>query len=233
MNNWIFWLFIIGGILSPLLFSARSIWNILLGWRIPTTWISALPSQGWVQIVGRIKGEAVKSWLKNSECAYWQLEVKEYQSGGRGGGRWKTVHKESSGPFEVDDMTGRINIQTTGNADLVLNNEAAIENLDDPTKAKLESIGIKTKGFLGFKKKLRVYEQLIAPGEEILVLGKFQKNPEMISISGGSITPLVISNLSKGEMLKTYSWRTIRPLIIPYLFSFAFIAFLIYTMLLQ
>jgi hypothetical protein len=126
-------------------------------------------------------------------------------------------------------MTGRINIQTAENTDLVLNSEAAIEKLDDPTKAKLESIGIKTKGFLGFKKKLRVYERLITPGEEILVLGKFQKNPEMISISGGSISPLIISNLNKREMLKTYSWRTARPLIIPYLFSIAFIAILIAT----
>jgi hypothetical protein len=233
MDNWMLWLFIIGAILSPLILSARTIWNILLGLRVPTTGISAIPSQGWVQIVGRIKGEPVKSWLNNSECAYWQLEVKEYQGGGRGGGRWKTVHKESSGPFEVDDMTGRINIQTTENTDLVLNNEAAIEKLDDPSRAKLESIGIKTKGFLGFKKKLRIYERLIAPGEEILVLGKFQKNPEMISISGGSITPSIISNLSKGEMLKTYSWRTARPLIIPYLFSIAFVAFLIVTMFLN
>jgi hypothetical protein len=229
MNNWIFWLFIIGAVLSPLIFSARNIWNILLGLRIPTTGISAMPIQGWVQIVGRIKGEPIKSWLNNSECAFWQLEVKEYQSGGKGGGRWKTVHKESSGPFEVDDMTGRINIQTAENTDLVLNSEAAIEKLDDPTKAKLESIGIKTKGFLGFNKKLRVYERLITPGEEILVLGKFQKNPEMISISGGSISPLIISNLNKREMLKTYSWRTARPLIIPYLFSIAFIAILIAT----
>lgn len=229
MDNWIFWLIIIGAIISPLIYSAGSIRNLFLGWRVPTTRISALPSQGWVEVVGRTKGEPVKSWLNNSDCAYWQLEVKEYQRGGKGGGYWRTVQKESSGPFEVDDMTGRIYIQTTKDSNLVLKNETAIENLDDATKARLESLGVKTKGFLGFNKKLRVYERLIAPGEEILVLGKFKKNPEMITISGGSITPLVISNLRKGEMLKTYFLRSIRPMIIPLLIGFGFLIFYIFT----
>ena len=229
MDNWIFWLIIIGAIISPFIYLAGSIRNLFLGWRLPTTWISALPSQGWVEIVGKVKGEPVKSWINNSDCAYWQLEVKEHQRGGKGGGHWRTVQKESSGPFEVDDMTGRINIEATEDFDIVLKNEITIENLDEATKARLEKLGVKTKGFLGFNKKLRVYERLIAPGEEILVLGKFQKNPEMISISGGSITPLVISNLSKGEMLKTYFWRTVRPMIIPFLIGFGFLIFYILT----
>ena len=229
MDNWIFWLIIIGVILSPFIYSAGSIRNLILGWRIPTTWISALPDQGWVEVVGRIKGELVKSWLNNSDCAYWQLEVKEYQRGGKGGGYWRTVQKESSGPFEVDDMTGRINVQTTKDSNLVLKNEVILQDLDDSTKTRLENLGVKTKGFFGVNKKLRVYERLIAPGEEILVLGKFQKNPEMISISGGSITPLVISNLSKGEMLKTYFWRSVRPMIIPFLIGFGFLIFYILT----
>ena len=153
MENWIFWLVILGGILSPFIFLAPTLRNLFLGWRIPTTWISALPGKGWVEVVGRVRGEAVRSKLSNSECAYWQFEVKEYQSSGRGGGRWKTVHKESSGPFEVDDMTGRVKIQTSGNPVLVMGNEIANENLDDATKAKLENLGIKTKGFLGFQQK--------------------------------------------------------------------------------
>jgi hypothetical protein len=227
MNNWMIWFFAAMWILFPLIYSAKTIRSLILGWRIPTTWISALPSQGWVEVIGKVKGNPTKSLLKNSECAYWQFEVQEYQSGGKGGGRWKTVRKESSGPFEVDDMTGRVNIQA-GDTDLVMNNESAID-VDQQTKASLQNLGVKTQGFLGFNKKLRVYERLIAPEEEILVLGKIQKSADSISLSGNSIAPLVISNLSKGEMLKTLSWRGLRPLILTYLAGLAFLIFLYFA----
>ncbi len=230
MNNWFFWVFIGVAIGAPLIFSAGTLWKLFLGWRVPITWISALPGQGWVEVTGKVKGNPIKSLLNQSDCAYWQLEVKEYQSSGRGGGRWRTVHKESSGKIEVDDMTGRIKIQDR-NSDLVVNNESVIENLDEATKTSLENLGIKTKGFLGFKRRLRVYERLIVPEEEILVLGKLQKSESAISITAGSINPLVISNFSKPEMLKALFWRSFRPMIIPILIGLAFIAFFIYTAL--
>jgi hypothetical protein len=228
MDNLIFWLIIIGGILSPLLFSARAIRNLFLGWRIPITRISALPSKGWVEVIGRVKGEPITSLLSNSECAYWQLEVKEHQSGGRGGGRWRTIYKNTSGAFEVDDMTGKIQIQDEG-ADFVLNNETTLNHLDDQIKAKLENLGVKTRGFLGFNKKLRVHERLIDPGEEIIVLGKVLKSEGLIS--GGSINPLLISNMTKAEMLKKYIWQIARIMIIPFLIGLAFLGFYLYTML--
>ncbi len=228
MNNWIFWLFILGVIFSPLIYSAGSIWNLILSWRIPVTMISALPNQGWVEIVGRVKGELVQSWLNKSECVYWQLEVKEYQSRGRGGSQWKSLHKESSGLFEVDDLTGRVKIQP-GNTDFVLNDETVMENLDEVTKTRVEALGLKTKGFLGINKRLKVHERILSQGEEILVLGKIQKTEGQVSISSGSIIPLVISNLSRGEMLKTYLWRTARQMIFPLLIGLGFAIFYFLT----
>ncbi len=225
MNNWIFWVFILGAIISPFIYAAPAIRNLILGWRIPTTWISALPNKGWVEVVGKVRGETIKSLVNKLDCLFWQIEVQEYH-GGKGGG-WRSVHKDSSGPFELDDMTGRLNIQA-GKSDFVLNDESVITKLGDPEKTLLEGLGIKTKGLLGFDKKLRIYERLITEGEEILVLGKFQKSEGLIS--GGSVTPLVISNLSKGEMLKAYFWRTARPRILPFLFSFAFLIYIIYIM---
>jgi hypothetical protein len=74
---------------------------------------------------------------------------------------------------------------------------------------------------------------MIAPGEEILVLGKFQKDPQAISSSSGAITPSVISNMGKSDTLKTYFWRSVKPLLIPYLLSLAFLAFFIYSLLQQ
>jgi hypothetical protein len=230
MDNWFFWLIIAGALVSPLIYSASTLWKLFLGWRIPITWISALPGQGWVEVTGRAKGALIKSLINQSDCAYWQLEVKEYQSSGKGGGRWRTVHKQSSGNLEVDDMTGRIKIQDS-NSDVLTNNESVMENLDEATKISLQNLGIKTKGFLGFNRKLQVYERLIAPDEEILVLGKLQKSESTISIAPGSIAPLVISNLSKPETIKALFWRSVRPVIVPYLIGLAFLAFFIYTSL--
>ena len=76
-------------------------------------------------MTGKVKGDPIKSLFSKSDCAYWQLEVQQYQSGGKGGGRWRTVHKQSAGGIEVDDMTGRIKIKDQ-NSDLVLNNESVV-----------------------------------------------------------------------------------------------------------
>ena len=228
MNNWIIWLIIGGWIVGPLFFSAGSLRKLFLGWRVPITWISALSNQGWVEVTGKVKGNPIKSRLKQSDCAYWQLEVQEFQSSGRGGGRWHTVHKSSSGEIDVDDMTGRIKIRDH-NSDLVINNESILNNPDETTKTALQNLGVKTKGFLGFNKRMRVYERLLAPEEEILVLGKLEKSESAISISAGSIAPLVISNYSKPQMMKALFWRTVRPLIIPYLVGLIFLAVIIFS----
>jgi hypothetical protein len=230
INYWFLWLIILMGILSPLIYSAGTIRKLFLGWRTPTTWISALPSQGWVEVIGKVKGNPIQSLFTKTECAYWQLEVKEYHSSGRGGGRWRTVHKETSGPFEVDDLTGRIKI-LEGNTDLVLDRESVVENLSEQDKTLVEGLGIKTKGLLGFNKKMRVVERLVDPEAEILVLGRIQKSEGLISISGSSIIPQIISNLSKSEMLKTYFWRSIRTMILPYLIGVVFLVFYIYMIM--
>jgi len=229
MNNWFLWLFIATWVVGPLVYSAGTLRNLFLGWRIPTTWISALPGQGWVEIVGKVKGDPIQSQIKKSECAYWQLEIKEYKSGGRGGGRWQTLRKTSSGPFSVDDMTGRIKI-LDGAADIILGDDPAIENLDQATKTILENLGVKTKGFLGFDKKLRIYERTLAPEEEILILGRIQRIEGQISISGGAIVPQVISNLNKAQTLKVLFWRGVRPMIVPYAIGFIFLVFYIYNL---
>jgi hypothetical protein len=107
MNNWFFWLFIgmVWLVVGPLISSAGTFQKFFLGWRDPISWISTLPSQGWVEVTGKVKRNPIESLLSRSYCAYWQLEVQEYQSGNKGGGRWRTIYKSSSGEIEVDDMT--------------------------------------------------------------------------------------------------------------------------------
>jgi hypothetical protein len=127
-------------------------------------------------------------------------------------------------------MTGRIKI-LEGNSNLVLDRESVVENLSEQDKTLVEGLGIKTKGLLGFNKKMRVVERLVALEAEILVLGRIQKSEGLISISGSSIIPQIISNLSKSEMLRTYFWRSIRPMILPYLIGVVFLVFYIYMIM--
>jgi hypothetical protein len=230
LNDPVIWLFAAALIFVPLIASAGSIRNIFMVWRVPTTWISALPSQGWVQIIGRIRGNPIQSRFSKSECAFWQLEVQEYQSSGKGGGRWRTVHKESSGGFAIDDMTGRISIQP-GNPSFVLTNEMVIEKPDQAAKLTLQNLGIKTKGFLGFDKRMRIFERLIAIQEEILITGKIQKSEAAISISGNSIVPLVIGNLGKSEMLNVLFKQSVRSLALSLIIGIAVLAFYFYLLL--
>jgi hypothetical protein len=231
MGNLFIWMVVIGAVFGPLVYLASTYWNIFQLWRVPTTNIGSMPNQGQVQVVGRIRCEESKSRLNNAECAFWQLEVKERQGSGKGGARWASVHKESSGPFEIDDITGRIMVKSAEKAEMVMKDEFAQEKLDDAILEKLESLGIKTKGLFGIHKKIRVYERLIMPGEEITVLGKFDKDTQEGNIAGGAITPVVISNLNKPDLLKTYFWRNTRPMLVPYLISLFSAAFFVYIML--
>jgi hypothetical protein len=214
-------------LVGPLVYSASTIRNMILGWRIPITWISALPNQGWVEVIGKARGDTIKSLLQKTDCVYWQFEVKEYQSSGRGGGRWKTAFRTSSGDFEMDDMTGGVKI-IDGKMDLVMDDEFATEKPDQDTKILLEKLGVKTKGVLGLNKRLRVYERTVSAEKEVLVLGRIQRNEDATSISGASIAPLVITNLSKPVLLKTLFWQIFRPMILTYLAGFALIAFYLY-----
>jgi hypothetical protein len=233
MDNLFVWMIVISAVFGPLVYLASTYWNIFQVWRVPITNIGSIANQGQVQVVGRIRCEPSKSRLNNADCAFWQLEVKERQGSGKGGGRWVSIYKESSGKFEVDDITGKLMVESPEKAELVMKDEFAQEKLDDATWVKLEGLGIKTKGLFGFRKKLRVYERMISPREEISVLGKFAKGSQVGDISGGAITPVVISNLNKSDLLKTYFWRNTRPMVLPYLISLVSVIFFVYILFRQ
>jgi hypothetical protein len=213
MNNMIVLLIIGLGVLIPIIVSIGALRKFFISLRVPTTWISALPGQGWVEVLGRIRGEPIKSPFKKLDCAYWQLEIQEYQNRGRGGGSWTTIRRELSGPFIIDDMTGRIEVQD-GKATMVTNNQTVTDASNPDLLNFLEDQGIKTTGFLGFHKKLRLHERRVAPDEEILVLGRLQKSMAPVTISGNYLVPLVISNQGRSAMNKALLIQAIQPVAI-------------------
>jgi hypothetical protein len=229
MNNFILWLVIILWIIIPLIIASGSTRKLFIGLRTPTTWISALPGKGWVEVLGKVSGEPLKSLLNKSDCGYWQLEVQEYQNSGRGGGHWRTIYRQSSGNFTLDDMTGRIQVQD-GKVKLLTSNETLMDNSDPSINQFLAGLGIKTSGLLGFKKRLRVYERVVAPDEELLVLGKLQKSSAPITIVGNDIQPLVISSQGRAETNKSLMWQAGKPLLIGYLVGLATLVFIWFSL---
>ncbi len=211
--------------ITILVLTGRDLRILFLGWRVPLTYISSLPLRGWVGVLGKARGQTLQSAFSKTPCAFWQLQIQEYRSGKNGG--WRTIHKESSGSFEVDDMTGRVKIEQR-NSDLVVQNEIEQSQLDSQTRTFLENLGIRTKGFLGFDKRLRVYERFIAPEQEVLVLGKIHKVDNPLTMAASSVEPAVISNLSKADMMREVFRRTFRSAIGPSLIGLVFIIFLLF-----
>jgi hypothetical protein len=204
MENWIIWISIFFIILAPLVITARTIRNLLISVRLSSSSISTLPDQGWVQVRGRIRGDPVSSPINKLDCSFYQLEVKEYRSYGRGG-NWRTILIESSAPFELDDMTGRVTVQKA-NTQVVVRNDSAIK-VDDDVRNVLTSLGVTTTGLLGFNKRLKVYQRMIARGEETLVVGKIMKREDIISSAGRKLEPIVISSFDKAGMVKALAWK--------------------------
>jgi hypothetical protein len=214
MENWIIWIIATFCIIAPLIIYARTIRNLLISLHLPSVSISTLPDHGWALVRGKIRGDPVSSPINNINCSYYQLEVKEYRSYGRGG-NWRTILKESSGPFELDDMTGRVSVQKA-NTQVVVKNDGAIK-VDDEVRNVLGNLGIHTTGLLGFNKHLKIYQRLIAPGEETLVVGKIRKSDSGISIYGRELKPIVISSFDRVGMLKELAWRVLKLMIPIYL----------------
>ncbi len=191
-------------LLVGLAISIPSIIKIIRIWRTPTTWISALPPEGPVEVMGKVGEKTILSPVTKTACAAYMLEVQQYKRSRNSAG-WRTISKtRSKEPFDIDDETGVVQIDPSG-AELMVSGESFDDTLDAEQKAALESLGIKTTGFLGFEKTLRVIEHLVLPQQEIYVIGMLQPGFGKKRIAGEGSIPLIISDSSeRGVLLNLY-----------------------------
>lgn len=225
-------LFIILALASPLV-SLPAILKIIRIRRTATYYISALPSGGEVEIVGKAKGTPVPSPFRQKDCLVWNVEVEErhitpahYDQGHVHNGRreaghyhpeketWSTVYKNTSElPFIVSDGTGEIPISIKH-----LQLDADKEKYDAFTPENyrtFEKLGVKTHDGSGVAKTLRVTEELICPDDEVFISGELDTTEGGKTITSLS-HPLVISKHGEKEILS----RLYRSVII---FTLAFI----------
>jgi E3 Ubiquitin ligase len=181
-----------------LLLSVSTITKIIDMRRTPTTWISGLPSEGRVEVMGLAGQKILETPINKSPCVLWQLEVQEEKKITS----WITVHKESSSEsFEIFDETGKIRINPAG-ADLVLEDDYPAHDVNPITTSVLAGFGVSTTNWLGFDKNLRVFERWIAPKEQVCVIGEIQYFEGQKSI-GGNSHKLIISDQDECDTLST------------------------------
>jgi hypothetical protein len=195
----------------------REIFNIH---RIKTHWISALPSEGMVEVMGHADKTVAQNPTAHTDCVLWQIELQEYKRNSKGGGSWSTAGKGSSTEwFEMTDDTGKIMVNPTG-ADIVLADSGTGDNCsDDEEETNLAAayLGVDTSGFLGGRKQLRVIQRLVMPHEDIYVLGEVTREDGTTSLVKGT-QPMVISDKSEKSLLNSLYWRvalwTLLPLVV-------------------
>jgi len=211
--------YVFGGLIGALIgciSSYSTIKEIIRIQRIPTDYVSALPSDGLVEVVGRAECEkTLSSPLTQKTCVIWQVIVSEEVSERTNGYRsttWITRYKDTSEePFTLNDGTGKIQIHPA-DAKLVLHyavNEFSgfLQSVSPQIQGALENLGINTTGFLGLNKTLQIREYIIEPGKQIYVLGNIGYTDGIRSIVTEESTPLVISDRSEKELLSAFYWR--------------------------
>ena len=173
--------------------------------RTPTCTINALPYEGEVEISGTVGAPVSQSPITRTECAYWQVEVKEERSSGKSR-TWHTIFKQSSDAvFQVQDGTGSAGV-LPNDAVLVLNDDfqkssGFLNALDAETLAAIQRLGVETTGFLGFKKSLKVTEKVIVPGDTIYVLGQVDTGSGAKVLQAAGRNSLIISDRSEQALL--------------------------------
>jgi hypothetical protein len=200
----------LGGLIG-LLVSWREIGKIIRMIRTSTGDIASLQADEQVEVVGKAESEKIlNSPITKTPCVFWQVVVSEKRSSGKSS-HWAIVYsRNSTEPFNVSDVTGRMQVYPSRETELLLQDDVKkssglFSSLDEQTQAALTEMGVETKGFLNMNKNMRVQERYIEQGDEIFLFGK-------TASSGGARvmdvdSPLVISDHSELRLLGRFSWQ--------------------------
>jgi hypothetical protein len=166
--------------------------------------LSALPTDGLVEVIGKAAQAATTSPLNQTKCVGWQVEVQGrrilIQSGAKGSWYYRfKVKRKAIAPIELFDTSGKLWVDPTG-ADLILKQDLEeksgwIDSLDFQTDYAIRKLGINTNGVQ------KVKESIISAEDEILVLGKVDISDGQKRIKKARSNPLIISDFGKADLL--------------------------------
>jgi hypothetical protein len=145
--------------------------------KVPRGRLGSVVAGSVVKLVGRLDcvGEPLVAPLSRRRCAYYELDIEEWRSRGRGGD-WVTVVRQASGrDFVLRDGQAAALVRTNAAEIAVHKDEQdATGILKAPTpelEALLEQHGQKATGLLGLNRKLRFREGVLEAGEHVAVCG--------------------------------------------------------------
>jgi len=194
------------GLAIALLLSWGNLKRILQIWRIPTTAMNNLPTDGQVEVMGKVVNDATQSPITHTPCAMWFLKVTEMRRYGRNTRRITLYQGLSEDTFEIHDEMGSVHVAPAG-ADLILKTDVKdtggwFHSLDEQTTTQLQSLGIDTKGFLGMNRDISVRESYVVSGDPLFVLGSISQTDQGRVINRPSKAyPFLISDRSEKSLL--------------------------------
>ncbi len=148
----------------------------------PTSKVRSL-ALGRVEIHGQATEKAeLAAPFTGAACVWYRWEIEEQVRSGRSR-RWRSVAQGDSHawPFYVEDDTGRILVDPGGAEFHVPSDYREVDpDLSGAAGSYLASQGVSTHGLLGFRRKLRLSEWHIAPGETLYVLGTAQERGSLV-----------------------------------------------------
>lgn len=183
----------------------RPIGQIIRIRRVPTTPVGLLPDAGPAEVFGRAAGGTRASPLAQAPCLFWQVEVQEYRSNGKSG-HWATIFRQASTePFAIDDGTGGVEVFPEGASltlvDDVRASRGLFGNMSDEMLAAIERLGVSPTGFLGFGRRLRVFERRLEPGEQVYALGYVERIAGRPVLRSVPDAPLLLADRSEKDVL--------------------------------
>ncbi len=119
-------------------------------------------------------------WTEDALATH--VEVEKWESSGQGGGNWETVHEEETAvPIAVDDGTAEVRVELPADGGLnVERTRTKVGSGDEPpepirrfleTRDDIDEATRRELGPLSFGERRRYSEGVIAPDEEVYVLG--------------------------------------------------------------
>lgn len=183
---------------------------------------------GFAEVCGRARvafEKTLQSPFTAQPCLFYRYEIEEYRRGHRSS-HWKTVKEGRAGiPFFLEDDTGTVLVDPTG-ADLDLSSDGtyysgAANTAADVIQEFCTRMGVGSRNFLGFQKKMRYTESFVAPGDTIYVLGEVGDNPyvaegtgvkneaDLMIHKGPSVPTYFISDRSEKEVLSHHRWTSL------------------------
>lgn len=234
-------LLIIGGVIGllGLIVTLTNLKNVRRRKRImdtPTSPIAQATGQGRVEVKGHVAaGEqgVLQAPFSGRHGVWARITVQEHRSTGRSS-YWATIVNETDfRPFYVEDGSGqRARVMPQG-AEVILDtqniaNSGTFNDAPPHLQAFLTARGLSTTSFLGFNKRIRYDEQVLAVGDTLYALGPSQREAgppvsdgyrmvpgsQLVMFAGqGEDFELILTNKAEEQLVSKLLWGFVGGLI--------------------